>query len=69
METLGKVRVNTRCKRAVRTQVKREGVEITTQGKMQRNSLEINSGKRNDPTLIIHAQERREFESKSLITE
>jgi hypothetical protein len=69
VETLGKVRVETRCKHMVKTQVKREGVEITTQGKMQRNSFEINSGKRNDPTLIIHAQERREFESKSLTPE
>jgi hypothetical protein len=60
------VRVKTRCKRTVKTQVKREGVEITTQGKMQRNSLQINVGQRNDPTIIIHAQESRAFESKSL---
>jgi hypothetical protein len=26
-------------------------------------------GQRNDPTIIIHAQERREFESKSLTPE
>jgi hypothetical protein len=65
VETLGKVRVKTRCKRMVKTQVKREGVEIATQGKTQRISLQINVGQRNDPTLIIHAQESREFESKS----
>jgi len=53
----------------VKTQAKREDVKITTKGKMQRNSLQINAWKRNDPTLIIHAQGSREFESKSLTPE
>jgi ribosomal protein L35 len=55
VETLGKVRVEKRFKCTVKTQVKREGVDITTHGKTHRNSLQINIGKRNDPTLIIHA--------------
>jgi hypothetical protein len=53
----------------VKTRVKREGAEITTQGKTQKNSLQINVGQRNDPTLIIHAQESRAFEYKYLTPE
>jgi len=33
VETMGKVTVKTRSKRMVKTQVKREGVDINTQGK------------------------------------
>jgi len=69
VETLGKARVKTRCKRTMKTQVKREGAKITNQGKTQRKSLQINAWQRNDPTLIIHAQESRAFESKSLTLE